>query len=381
MKIVFTGGGTGGHFYPLIAIVESIRDIVAEQKLVAPRLYYLAPVPFDEEALFENELVFISIGAGKWRRYFSLSNILDVFRTISGFFHALYVLFTIYPDVVISKGGYASVPVVLAARIIGIPVLIHESDSKPGRANILASRFAYRIAVSFESAVAYFPEKVRARIALTGIPIRKEVAHIDAEGAAQELGLDTSVPTVFIIGGSSGSERINETVLGTLPDLVSFVNVIHQTGKADFKNVEGLAKVELSGNKDASRYHAFPYLSTQSIRRAAGAANVVVSRAGATALAELGVWGKPGILIPIPESISHDQRTNAYAYAHTGAAVVLEESNMTPHVLASEIRRIASDPALQKSMGEKGKTFMPGDAARIIAEEIVRIALTHEVTV
>jgi UDP-N-acetylglucosamine--N-acetylmuramyl-(pentapeptide) pyrophosphoryl-undecaprenol N-acetylglucosamine transferase len=357
---------------------EAIREIVGERHLVSPRIYYLSPDNYDEEALFENEAVFIKIRAGKWRRYFSFQNVVDVGQTIIGFFQALVNLFQIYPDVVISKGGYGSVPVVLAAKVLDIPIIIHESDSKPGRANLLASRFATRIGIAFESAATYFPEKVRGNIALVGIPIRREVAKTEAEGAKQELGLDTSAPTILILGGSTGSSRINEVVLTALPDLVAFANVIHQTGKKEIEGIKSTSGVILSKNPHADRYHPFPFLSAQSIRRAAGAADVIVSRAGATAIAEISHWKKPSILIPIPESVSHDQRTNAYAYAHTGAAVVLEEANLTPHVLASETQRITSDKMLSRSMGEKGATFMPGDGARLIAEEAIRIALSHE---
>jgi UDP-N-acetylglucosamine--N-acetylmuramyl-(pentapeptide) pyrophosphoryl-undecaprenol N-acetylglucosamine transferase len=381
MKIVFTGGGTGGHFYPLIAIAEAVGDITAERHLVTPQLYFLAPEPYDEQALFENGLQFVKIPAGKMRRYRAFSNFLhniaDFAKTALGFFEALLVLVRMYPDVVVSKGGYGSVPVTLAARVVGIPVIIHESDSKPGRANLLAARFAVRIGIAFPQAAAAFPKEAQSKIALIGIPVRREIRTLEPEGAKQELGLD-SAPTVFIIGGSSGSSRINETVLTALPDLVSFANVIHQTGKHEIESVTSTSSVILGGNPNAKRYHPFAYLSAQSLRRAAGAADVIISRAGATAIAELSLWKKPAILIPIPESLSHDQRTNAYAYAHTGAAVVLEEANMTPHVLASEARRIVSDPALVKKMGEAGATFMPNDAGRIIAEEAVRIALTHE---
>jgi UDP-N-acetylglucosamine--N-acetylmuramyl-(pentapeptide) pyrophosphoryl-undecaprenol N-acetylglucosamine transferase len=287
-------------------------------------------------------------------------------------------LFRIYPDVVVSKGGYASVPPVLAARTLGIPVLIHESDARPGRANLLASRFAARIAVSFDDTAQYFPPKVRSRIARTGIPLRREISKLIPDTARAYLGLDASVPTIFILGGSSGSQRINETVLSSLPDLVSFANVIHQTGKANIAGVESTARAVLDKNPLAARYHPVAYLSAEAMREAASAADIILSRAGATAIAEISLWKKPSILIPIPEDVSHDQRTNAYAYAKTGAAIVLEEANMTPHLLVSELRRILSDPALAKSMGEKGASFSPQDASTLIAEEVLRIALSHE---
>ena len=378
MTIVFTGGGSGGHFYPIIAIAEALQDLVREKHLVEPKLYYMAPTSFDEKALFENGIIFINTPAGKVRRYASIRNFTDSFITLIGTISALLTLFRLYPDVVMSKGGYGSVPTTLAARILGIPVVIHESDAKPGRANLLASKWAVRIAISFESAMKFFPEKVQSKIARTGIPIRKALMRIEKEGARQYLGLEEGIPTILILGGSQGAMNINEVIVSALPDLVSFANIIHQTGQANFKNVQEISQVVLTKNQHAERYHPINYLNEISLQRAAGVADIVVSRAGAGSIAEIGLWKKPAILIPIPESVSHDQRTNAYAYARTGAAVVLEEENLTPHLIVSEIKRITSNPELGKRMGDSAQGFTDPDASRILAGELLSIALTHE---
>jgi len=378
MKVAFTGGGSGGHFYPIIAVAEALRDIVREEHLVEPSLYYLAPKSFDETALFENGIAFVRIPAGKMRRYTSFRNFTDSFVTLAGIITALITLYRLYPDVVFSKGGYGSVPTVIAARIWRIPVVIHESDAKPGRATLLAAKSAAKIAISFESAAKYFPKNVQSKIARTGIPIRKALTRIETEGARQYLGLEKDVPTVLIIGGSQGATKINEAVLTSLPELVSFANIIHQTGVANLKSVQAVAQVVLRDNPNASRYHPIHYLSVTSLQRAAGVTDLVVSRAGAGSIAEIGLWKKPAIIIPIPESVSHDQRTNAYAFARTGAAIVIEEENLTPHLLLSEIRRIAGDPALGKKMGESAAGFTDPDAARILAKEVLALALAHE---
>ncbi len=378
MKIVLTGGGTGGHFYPLMAIAESIHDIVRERRLVTPKLYFIAPDPFDTRTLFENEILFIRSPAGKMRRYASFLNITDFILTALGYLWCLVRLFFIYPDVVISKGGYTSVPVTLAARTLQIPVIIHESDTRPGRANLLASSFAVRIGIAFADTAKYFPASVQSRIARTGIPVRKALTRLEPEGARQYLNLEGGVPAILILGGSQGSGRINETVLSALPDLVSFAAVIHQTGKEHLAEVERTASVILEKTPHADRYHPYAYLSALSLERAAAVASVIVSRAGAGTIAEIAAWKKPAILIPIPESVSHDQRTNAYTFAETGAAVVLEEENLSSHLLAGEIRRIVSNPALGKAMGEKGASFADNDAGRVLAEEAVAIALSHE---
>jgi len=378
MTIAFTGGGTGGHFYPIIAIAEALKDIVREDHLIAPNLYYLAPSAFDEKALFDNGIAYIHIPAGKVRRYWSLKNVTGFFVTFFGTLHAIGTLFRLYPDVVVGKGGYGSVPTILAARLLRIPVIIHESDSKPGRASLLAASWAKKIAISFESAADYFPKNVRNKIARTGIPIRKALMRIKTDGAQQYLGLEKEVPTILILGGSQGSVRINEAILSSLPTLVSFVNIIHQTGESNFKNVEAVAQVVLTKNPHASRYHPLNYLSEMSMGQAACVANVIISRAGANSIAEIGLWKKPAILIPIPESVSHDQRSNAYAYAKTGAAVVIEEKNLTPSILASEVRRITGDPELAKRMGAAAEGFTDPDAARILAREVLALALSHE---
>jgi UDP-N-acetylglucosamine--N-acetylmuramyl-(pentapeptide) pyrophosphoryl-undecaprenol N-acetylglucosamine transferase len=377
MKIAFTGGGTGGHFYPLIAIAESIRDLVAEKQIITPRLYYIADVPYDEEALFANDIIFLKAPAGKVRRYFSLANIGDAFKTFFGVVQCFFMLLKLYPDVVISKGGYVSVPTVLAAQLLGIPVIVHESDSKPGRANLLAAKKAVKIGVAFESAVEGFPQKVRHKIGKVGIPVRKELMQLpDRASAMASLNLDPALPTVLIVGGSSGSVRINDTVLDALPQLVSFANVIHQTGKPHFDAVAKTGAVIAGEYK--SRYHPYPYLNVESIRAAAASADVIISRAGTGSITEIAVWGIPSILIPIPESISHDQRTNAYAYAHTGASEVLEEANLSPNVLASEARRIATDAGANARMRAAAQGFANPMAGRLIAEEALSIALSHE---
>ena len=159
MKIVFTGGGTGGHFYPIIAVAEEINKIAKEEKLLEPELFYIAPDPYDKRALYENNITFKKSPAGKMRRYFSFWNFLDIFKTAFGVIKSTFQIFSIYPDVVFSKGGYASFPTVFASKILRIPVIIHESDAVPGRANLWAGKFARKVAVSYPEAVSYFEKE------------------------------------------------------------------------------------------------------------------------------------------------------------------------------------------------------------------------------
>lgn len=376
MKIVFTGGGSGGHFYPIIAVAEAVNAIVKERGLIQPELYYIADTPYDERLLYENGIEFRRTPAGKVRNYASVKNYSDSLKTMVGLPRALFQLFNIFPDVVFSKGSYASIPTVTAARILGIPVFIHESDAIPGKANMYAAKFAQRIAVAFPQAIDQFPNKDKA--AFIGQPVRKALLTTATEGAHEFLQLEKSSPIIFIIGGSQGAQHINDVVLQSLPQLLEKYQVVHQTGEKNFEAVKSVTDVTLEDNPFKNRYRPFGYLNDLGIRMAAGAADLIISRAGAGAIFEIALWKKPSILIPIPETISRDQRTNAYTYARTGAAIVMEQENLTQHVFLSEIDRVLQDAPLRKTMCEAAAKFGKPDAARKIAEEIVAISLKHE---
>jgi len=377
MKIVLTGGGTGGHFYPIIAVAEELFAISKEQKVLKPELYYIAPDPYDAKALFENDIEFRHVPAGKMRRYFSILNFFDMFRVVIGVMKALFQLFAIYPDLVFSKGGYASFPTIFAARILRIPVFIHDSDAVPGRVSLWAAKFAARIAVSYPEAAEYFKEQ-SAKVALVGQPIRKSITHPAVEGAHEFLGLDYSVPTILVLGGSQGAEAINEVVLTALPIIVEKYQIIHQIGARSFESVSSTAGVVLENNPYRNRYKPFAYLNDLALRMSVGAASLIVSRAGSGTIFEIALWGKPAIVVPIPEAVSRDQKRNAFSYARSGAAVVLEQDNLTPHLFVAEIDRLMGDETLRTRMTEAALAFKRPDAARKIAEEIFSLAIAHE---
>ncbi|MCX6715818.1 MAG: UDP-N-acetylglucosamine--N-acetylmuramyl-(pentapeptide) pyrophosphoryl-undecaprenol N-acetylglucosamine transferase [Candidatus Taylorbacteria bacterium] len=377
MKILFTGGGSGGHFYPIIAVVEALHDLVVERKIIPPELYYMAKEPYNARALFENDVKFMSISAGKIRRYFSILNITDVFKTIYGCIIALIRIYSLYPDVIFGKGGYVSFPALFAAKILHIPVIIHESDSHPGRVNAWAGNFAKKIAISYPSAAEYFGEKNQSKIAYTGNPIRPEISNTLKNGAHEFLKLEQETPVILILGGSQGSTTINDAIIESLPELLNHYQVIHQTGKTNLDDVKATTGVVLKDNSYAYRYHPFDYLNELALRMAAGVADMVVSRAGST-IFEIAAWGIPSVIIPLSPSISHDQTTNAFAYSETGAASVIEENNLHGHILAAEIDRIYGTPAIKDKMKEKALTFARLDSAKLIAQAILDIALEHE---
>lgn len=378
MKILLTGGGTGGHFYPIIAIVEEINEIIKENHLIRPEIYYMSTEPYNEGLLFENNINFEKVSAGKMRRKLSPQNIilnfLDLFKTFFGSLSALWRIFIIYPDVIFGKGAYASFPALFAARILRIPVVIHESDSTPGKVNAWAGKFARRIAISYPEAIKFFKKE---KVAYTGNPIRKEVQEPLTTGSYKLLGLSEGIPTILIIGGSQGSVSINEVIMDALPELVKKYQIIHQTGKKNIKVIEETRDVVLLDNPNKDRYKPFDYLNVLNLRASAGVADLVISRAGST-IFEIASWGKPSIIIPIPESTSHDQRTNAYSYARSGAAIVIEEENLAASLLISEIKRILDNPEEKEKMAKCASDFARRDSAKTIAMEIVAIALEHE---
>ncbi len=377
MKILFTGGGTGGHFYPIIAVAQAIREEAKQKKVLPPQFYFMAPAKYNPRALFDNEIEYVYVPAGKIRRYFSLLNFTDAFKTISGCFVALIKMFSIYPDVVFSKGGYTSFPPLLAARILGIPVVVHESDSHPGRANLWAGKFARRIALSYPSAADFFKTKDRTRIAYTGNPIRAEIAQPLKNGAFEFLNLEQNIPVILVLGGSQGSQNINDVILQALPELLNKYQIIHQTGRANLAEIQSTTGMTLKDHPYAYRYHPFDYLDELALRMSTGAATIIVSRAGST-IFEIASWGVPSIIIPLPSSVSHDQTANAFAYASTGAASVVEENNLTPHVLIGEINRIVGSQSISKTMTERAKAFSRLDSASLIAQAILSIGLEHE---
>jgi UDP-N-acetylglucosamine--N-acetylmuramyl-(pentapeptide) pyrophosphoryl-undecaprenol N-acetylglucosamine transferase len=257
MKILFTGGGTGGHFYPIIAVAEEINQLATKNKLVNVELFYMSNSPYNEGLLFEHNITFKKNTAGKMRVYFSLLNFIDLFKTAWGTVVSLWTIFTIYPDVIFGKGGYASFPALLAGKLLRIPIIIHESDSVPGRVNAWAGKFAAKIAISYPDSAQFFPE---GKTAFTGNPIRKDITQALSQGAHEYLNLDKSIPTLLVLGGSQGAQLINDTIIDALPRLISKYQIIHQTGKANLQAMKDTSAVVLLTNPHQSRYKPFDYL-------------------------------------------------------------------------------------------------------------------------
>jgi len=374
MKILLAAGGTGGHFYPLVAVVRELRKIAESERIVSLDIVLVADKPIDKNILETEEIRYKILPTGKMRRYRSFWNITDIFKTAIAVFRGLILMYVEMPDVVFSKGGYAAFPMLFAARLYRIPVIIHESDSIPGKVNRWAAKFARRIAISFPDAAQFFPKD---RTALTGNPVRTPLLGGNREESLTIFRLEGATRTVLILGGSQGAQIINEVLTVALPELVEEVQIIHQTGISNFDEVIKQSSVILESSEHKNRYHPFAFLEEDRLRSAAVAADVVVSRAGASAIFEIAAWGLPSILIPLPGAVDAQghQRENAYTYARAGACEVIEQINLTPHVLIGEIRRLLEPGGKRVRMIQAAQAFSRLDAAEKIAREILNLGM------
>jgi len=372
MRILFTGGGSGGHVFPIIAIKEAFLE--------PHNFYYLGPDSFAKEN-FENQQIKTKfIFAGKIKRYFSLGLPIEIIKTIFGFIQSLWYLFFWMPDVIFSKGGYGSFPVILAGWIYRIPIVLHDSDSIPGLANKILAKFAKKIILSFPNSAKYFKKSAQGRsasggkIIVIGNPIRKELLEGDKNKAREIFKISTlstslgaSKPVILITGGSQGAEKINEIVINTLPRLLEISEIIHSCGERNFKNTE----------KDAQKspnYHLYPFLKAEELKHAYALSDLIISRAGAGNIFEIAALGKPSILIPLPNSAQEHQRQNAYDFKGDGRCIVLEQENLTPNLFLEQISNLLSDSALMQAMSEKAKTFYNPQTNELIRDEILKFA-------
>lgn len=370
VKILFTGGGSGGHILPIIGLVREIRKAYQKPDL---QLFYLGPKEeFGEIFLSQENIKAKYILAGKIRRYLNaktfFQNLVDcLFKIPIGILQSFFYIFIFGPDVIFSKGGFGSIPVVIAGRILLTPVLLHESDIAPGLANRILSHFALEVFVSFPR-TEYFPP---GKMTLIGNPIRKEILETSREEAGKFLELIGEKPLLLILGGSQGAQRINDKILEILPELLKDFEIIHQCGYENFREVKAEAKAIITPPELEKNYHLFPFLKEEELKRAYAVSDLILSRAGAGTIFEIAAVGKPSILVPLPESAQNHQVKNAYAYAENGATIVMEEANFTSRFFLEKLRLLINHPEELKKMAKSAQEFARPDAAKIIAAYIV----------
>jgi UDP-N-acetylglucosamine--N-acetylmuramyl-(pentapeptide) pyrophosphoryl-undecaprenol N-acetylglucosamine transferase len=367
MKIVITGAG-GGHFYPLLAVIERVRKEVFIQKIVPPEVYFFSDKPYDERALFDLQIKFTQIPAGKLHLYPSLETLTGLFKTAYGIVVAFIKLYQLYPDVIFAKGGYASFPTLFAARMLSIPVIVHESDSVAGRTTSWAGKFAARVAVSYKEAAAFFPKST---VAYTGQPIRENL--IPAEDFTRTYPAKER-PVILVLGGSQGSQTINEALLPLLPNLLNKYDIVHQVGSLNKEDMKKVTDSLLRDHQFKEHYFMEGFIDVSLFYPKV---DMVITRAGSS-MFEMALWKLPLIIIPIPETISRDQRTNAYTFSSYGVGHVIEENNLSVSVFSAEIARILeSKETYEEIVGKTAAFEQSRTAAATIARELIRIGLSH----
>lgn len=336
-RIILTGGGTAGHVTPNIALLPRLKELNYD-------IHYIGSYHGIEKELIEQfDIPYHGISSGKFRRYFSLKNFTDPFRIVKGLAEADKLIKTLKPDVIFSKGGFVSVPVVMAGKRRHVPTIIHESDMTPGLANKLSIPSATKVCCNFPETLEHLPKD---KAVLTGSPIRQELLSGNKVAALDFCGFTSDKPVVLVIGGSLGSVAVNNAVRAILPQLLKDFQLIHLCGKG---------KVDES-LKDLKGYVQFEYVQNE-LKDMFALTDVIISRAGANAICEIAALRKPNLLIPLSASASRgDQILNARSFERQGFSIVIEEEELTNDKLLSSIRNLYDNRETYiKAMGQSGQ--------------------------
>ncbi|MBM7644267.1 UDP-N-acetylglucosamine--N-acetylmuramyl-(pentapeptide) pyrophosphoryl-undecaprenol N-acetylglucosamine transferase [Scopulibacillus daqui] len=354
MKVMLSGGGTGGHIYPAIAVINEIKRHDPDAEF----LYVGAKNGLEQDIVKRENIPFESLHITGFKRKLSFENVKTITRFLRGVSKSKKLIKRFKPDVIIGTGGYVCGPVVYAGAKLGVPTIIHEQNSIPGLTNKFLSRYVDRVAVSFKAAEAFFPKH---KVILTGNPRASEVLNGDAVKGKKEAGLSSDKKTVLIFGGSRGARPINDAVVGMLQ---AFANrkyqVLYITGNVHYENV--MEKVKQAGSP--SNVFIKPFIHNMPDLLAG--TDLVVSRAGATTIAELTALGVPSILIPSPYVTNNHQEKNAEALAKNGASIIIKENDLNGQKLLKEIDSILENEQNWKKMHEASiSQGMPDAAARV----------------
>jgi len=370
MRVIITGGGTGGHLYPALAVA----DVLRKKDPAGEILFVGTGTGLESRIVPRQGYPFREISAVKWPRKFSLHSFKFLPSLVKGCCQGAKIIKEFRPQVVFATGGYVSVPLVLAAARSKVPVFLHEQNSVPGLANKFLARWARVVFTTFPPRHNDFPPG--AKLVYSGLPIRKEILETERLAGMSYFGLAPGCPTLLVTGGSRGARRINEAMLeiygmmereqGVLP----FLQIIHITGRDEYARF--CQHLKQKGIKAAKfgKLIIKPYL--EEMQYGLAAADLIISRAGAATLAEVTARGVPAILIPYPFATGNHQCCNASFLAQKKAAILIPEKELTPACLFHEIRKLIQDPALRKAMGEQARHFGRPEAGEIIARAIMR---------
>jgi UDP-N-acetylglucosamine--N-acetylmuramyl-(pentapeptide) pyrophosphoryl-undecaprenol N-acetylglucosamine transferase len=368
-RLAITGGGTGGHVLPALAVVDELQ----RRGALADLIWVGSGEGVERQAADEAGIRFVSIPTGKLRRYLSLRNLTDAARIPLGVLAARRALAAFRPDVVLSTGGFVSVPAVVAARGIA-PVLTHEQTAILGLANRINARFADVLAVSY-SQTQSLASPLHGRVVVTGNPIRVDLTAGDRSRGLRRLEFEAAVPVVYVTGGARGASPINQRIAALIPGILNRAQIVHQTGPASANaDASNLSKLKESLPRAVRhRYHVVEFLG-EALPDIYAAADLVVGRAGAGTIAELAYVGLPAILIPLPGARGDEQAVNARILGDAGAAVVIAQSDATPERLQGEILALLNDPERRALMANAARTVARPDAAARLADELLSLA-------
>jgi UDP-N-acetylglucosamine--N-acetylmuramyl-(pentapeptide) pyrophosphoryl-undecaprenol N-acetylglucosamine transferase len=370
MRVLISGGGTGGHIYPALAVANVLKAQYGAETL------YLGDIHGLETQLVPRaSFPFVGIQAGKLRRYLSPKTFADLGRIPVSFAQAIGQVRRFQPDVAFTSGGYVSVPAGYAARSQGVPLVIHQQDVSPNLANRLLRPMATRITVSFEESLRYFPAK---KSAWVGNPVREAILQVVgmAGGAAKaSFGLDPTLPLVLVTGGSQGARHLNEVVAESLPKLLPVCQVLQISGSRTYAATQAQAEAHLQGHPEwAARYQLYEYLDEQ-MAPALAAADVVLCRSGAATLSELAALGKPSILVPLPPGFGGSpQAVNAAMFQQHGAARIIRDADLTPEQLSATLLPLLTDATQRTALGKAALSLARPQAAYDLAEIVVQFA-------
>jgi UDP-N-acetylglucosamine--N-acetylmuramyl-(pentapeptide) pyrophosphoryl-undecaprenol N-acetylglucosamine transferase len=386
LKIMVTGGGTGGHVIPALATIGQIKEIAAN-KGWQPKFRYVGSKHGIEKRLAQTAgLDFVEIETGKLRRattlfgYFTIKNIMDIFRVPVGVFQALWQVARFRPAVIFSTGGYVCVPTVIAGWVLRVPVLTHEQTVQIGLANRIATRFARRVGLAYEGAVKELSPAIRSRSFVVGNPVRPVIFDGNKERALQLCGFDPAdndLPTIYVTGGVQGAQIINRAVEATMGELLQTCRIIHQCGQQPAEQEQDhdrLRKVAASLPPELGRRYYVSRFINEEIGDIYALADLLVSRSGAGTVAEVTALGKPALFVPLVPTGGDEQTRNAQRLEDAGAAVIITQSQMNGPRLLLEVRHLLTDRAHLEAMGKAALSLACPNAAHDLAEAVIALA-------
>ena len=338
IRLIFTGGGSGGHTMPAVSMIETIAKHCSKKDIPYDILYIGSENGIEKKVAAKNNIEYRAISTGKLRRYFSIDNFFDIFKVIGGFFQSLKIISDFKPDLIFSTGGFVLVPPVVAGRLLGKKIIIHEQTIDAGLANKISGKFADKVALTFKESKSHFPSR---KTLLTGIPLRNGIFSGEKKNAQISLKLDNKKPVIYFSGGGLGCHLLNKTAEKIIPELLDKTNIIFQTGNAnDGKDYLEMLKFRESLEQEKKeRFIIYNFINDE-IGDIFAVSDMAVARSGAGTVNELMALGLPAIFIPLAIATNNEQYKNAELMVKTGGAMIIEEKDLSPETLLKKINKV-----------------------------------------